>query len=143
MQVILSLLSIGAPLWFAWLSTKQVNQRFRLSEDYAFKASVAKAYEGYRREAARIDPLFEARLFSSALERIEEAPLRLVEDGVHGSPWHEFFSSKPFQQALQTIPEFKDTIIQMMKDKLPNLNKASIEDIKTTISKEPTSLDVE
>lgn len=33
-NVILSLLSIGAPIWFAWLSTKQIGQRFRLAEDY-------------------------------------------------------------------------------------------------------------
>ena len=76
MQVALSVLSIGAPLWFAWMATKQIGQRFRLAEDYAFKASVAKAYEGYRKEAARIDEAFEARLFSSALTRLEEAPLR-------------------------------------------------------------------
>lgn len=37
LNVVLSILSIGAPIWFAWLSTKQINQRFRLSEDYALK----------------------------------------------------------------------------------------------------------
>lgn len=63
-QLILTGLSVGAPVWLAWLSTKQIGQRFRLVEDYAFKSSVAKAYEGYRREAARIDPEFEKRLFS-------------------------------------------------------------------------------
>ncbi len=47
---------------------------------------MAKAYEGYRKEAARIDPQFEARLFGSALTRLDEAPLRLVEIGSHGSP---------------------------------------------------------
>src|SRR5690606_11815180 len=106
----------GAPLWFAWIATKQINQRFRLSEDYAYKASVAKAYEGYRREAAKIDTIFEARLFSSALERLEEAPLRLVEEEMHGSPWHELFTSKPFRDALETIPEFRDSIINLMKN---------------------------
>jgi hypothetical protein len=40
-----SFLSVGAPLWFAWLATKQIGQRFRLTEDYALKATVAKAYE--------------------------------------------------------------------------------------------------
>lgn len=29
-QGVLSLLSVGAPLWFAWLATKQIGQRFRL-----------------------------------------------------------------------------------------------------------------
>lgn len=93
-QVILSVFSIGAPLWFSWLATKQISQRFRLAEDYAFKASVAKAYEGYRRQAASIDPNFERALFASALTRLDEAPLRLVEMETHGSPVHEFAKSE-------------------------------------------------
>jgi hypothetical protein len=44
---ILAFFSIAAPAWFAWLATKQIGQRFRLAEDYAFKASVAQAYAGY------------------------------------------------------------------------------------------------
>lgn len=91
LNTFLSFLSIAAPVWFAWIATKQIGQRFRLAEDYAFKASVAKAYEGYRREAASIDPSFAQRLFSSALDRLEEAPLRFVEHETHGSPWHEVF----------------------------------------------------
>ena len=88
-QIILSLTSVLAPLWFAWLATKQISQRFKLAEDYDFKASVAKAYEGYKKEAAKIDPQFEARLFNVALTRLEEAPLRLVDSNNHGSPTHE------------------------------------------------------
>jgi hypothetical protein len=118
MHVVLSIMSIGAPIWFAWISTKQIGQRFRLAEDYAFKASVAKAYEGYKKEAARIDPSFEARLFSSALTRLEEAPLRLVEKETHGSPGHEVFSSKQFQDALSTIPEHRDKFIEVFKNGL-------------------------
>jgi hypothetical protein len=98
MDFVLSIIGLAAPLWFAWLATKQINQRFRLAEDYAFKASVAKAYEGYRKEAARIDVAFEARLFSSALTRLEEAPLRLVADEYHGSPWQELFILPPFKR---------------------------------------------
>ena len=116
LQLLLSLLSIGAPVWFAWLSTKQITQRFRLAEDYAYKASVAKAYEGYRREAARIDEAFEARLFSSALTRLEEAPLRLVDSDPHGSPWQELISSDAFQKALSQIPELRDKFIDIAKE---------------------------
>lgn len=115
MHVVLSILSIAAPVWFAWMATKQIGQRFRLSEDYAFKASVAKAYEGYRKEAARIDPVFEARLFSSALSRLDEAPLRLVEQASHGSPWHEFFASPQFQGALTKLPDLKEKFIEVAK----------------------------
>ncbi|MBY0345588.1 MAG: hypothetical protein K2P98_01830 [Neisseriaceae bacterium] len=98
---ILSLASFGAPLWFAWLATKQIGQRFKLAEDYAFKASVAKAYEGYKTEAARLDKDFEARLFSSALSRLEEAPLRFMNNTEKNSPVHEiinFFTPAKTQQ---------------------------------------------
>ena len=107
-HLFLAFLGIAGPVWFAWLSTKQIGQRFRLAEDYAFKASIAKAYEGYRKEAARIDESFEKRLFGSALDRLEEAPLRLVEAATHGSPWHEFFESEGFKKALEMVPELKD-----------------------------------
>jgi chaperonin cofactor prefoldin len=100
-QGLLSLVSLGAPIWFAWLSTKQIGQRFRLSEDYAFKATLAKAYEGYRREAERLDENLEKRLFSSALDRLEEPPLRLVEIESHGSPFHEFKLAKKFANPLK------------------------------------------
>lgn len=111
MHALISVLSVGAPLWFAWVATKQLAQRFRLAEDYGFKASVAKAYEGYRKEAARIDPTFEARLFGSALTRLEEPPLRLVQDKIHGSPWHELIGSEEFRKALQLFPELRDRFI--------------------------------
>lgn len=116
MNIVVAILTVGAPIWFAWVATKQIGQRFRLSEDYAFKASVAKAYEGYKKEAARIDPILEARLFSSALTRLDEAPLRLVESESHGSPWHELFASKQFQDAMQSVPELKDKFIEIAKD---------------------------
>ncbi len=93
-HVILSVVSVAAPVWFAWLITKQIGQRFRLSEDYAFKASVAKAYAGYSQEAARIDPEFQKKLYSTALARIDEEPLRHVETDNHGSPFHEFLSKR-------------------------------------------------
>ena len=111
MHAILSVLSVGAPLWLAWLSTKQVGQRFRLSEDYAFKASVAKAYEGYRKEANRIDKDLEKRLFSSALSRLEESPLRLIVDDHHGSPLHEALNSK----ALDNLTSLPHTVLNGSK----------------------------
>lgn len=126
-HLVLSFLSISAPVWFAWLATKQINQRFRLSEDYAFKASVAKAYEGYRREAARIDPEFESRLFASALTRLEEAPLRLVESDPHGSPWHELLESTSFRKALNTVPNLKDQFLDVINQ--------SAQSVKTKVTK--------
>lgn len=136
LQVVLSLLSVGAPVWFAWISTKQIGQRFRLAEDYAFKASVAKAYEGYRKEAARIDPAFEARLFSSALTRLEEAPLRLVEQETHGSPYHEFFASPQFQNALSTFIDLKNKSLELTKQGVSALLPNQVTPIKRTVEGE-------
>lgn len=116
LQALLSLLSVGAPLWFAWLATKQIGQRFRLGEDYAFKASIAKAYEGYRKEAARIDPAFESQLFASALARLEEAPLRLVESSSHGSPWHELANSEGVRRAFNAAPEFQAKATALLRE---------------------------
>lgn len=106
----MSLLSIAGPIWFAWLATRQIGQRFRLAEDYAFKASVARAYEGYRREAARLDPALEARLFASALDRLEEAPLRFVSNEEHGSPYESLFASAGFQKALDKFPSLRGVL---------------------------------
>ena len=110
LNVVLSILSVGAPVWFAWLSTKQIGQRFRLAEDYAFKASISRAYEGFRREAARFDQDMEAKLLGSALARLDELPLRLVEEKSHGSPWHELASSDVVKRAMNEIPEFAGQI---------------------------------
>lgn len=123
-HAILSLLSVGAPLWFAWIATKQIGQRFRLAEDYAFKASVAKAYEGYRKEAARIDPAFEAKLFGSALARLDEPPLRLVETGNHGSPWHELANSDAVRRTFDAVPELQDKVTALLREGMATAGKA-------------------
>jgi len=121
-HIVLSIVSVGAPLWFAWLATKQIGQRFRLAEDYGYKASVAKAYEGYRKEAARIDENFESRLFDSALTRLEEAPLRLVEDETHGSPWHELINSDAFKAALEKVPNLDSTLAKISLKRAQRVN---------------------
>lgn len=110
LNLLLSVLSVGAPVWFAWLSTKQIGQRFRLAEDYAFKASISRAYEGFRREAARFDKDMEAKLLTSALTRLDELPLRLVETDTHGSPWHELAASTAVKQAIRVVPGFTEQI---------------------------------
>ncbi|AXB75488.1 hypothetical protein TQ38_002300 [Novosphingobium sp. P6W] len=106
LNVLVSALAVGGPIWFAWLSTTQIGQRFRLSEDYAFKASVSRAYEGYRSEASRIDKDLEARLLASALSRLDELPLRVLDHRTHGSPLHELASSDVVTKALKAVPGF-------------------------------------
>lgn len=110
MNLLTSMVSIGACIWLAWLSTKQIGHRFRLSEDYAFKASISRAYEGYRSEAARIDQDLEVQLLASALSRLDELPLRLVETSTHGSPWSELLNSESVKSAMKTVPNFVESV---------------------------------
>lgn len=118
-QSALSIVNLGAPIWFAWLSTKQISQNFKLAEDYNFKASVAKAYEGYRKEAARIDPVMEAKLLHSALNRLDEAPLRYVDEDYHSSPFQELIASPEFKKVIETVPEFKNRFLDIINKALP------------------------
>lgn len=114
-NIIFGALSVAPPIWVAWVATKQIGQRFRLSEDYAYKAALSAAYEGYKKEAASLDPLFEAQLFATALGRLDELPLRLVEREVHGSPWHELLASKELKSAVDKFPELKERIASLLK----------------------------
>lgn len=116
-NAILAIIGIGAPVWFAWLSTKQIGTTFRLAEDYAFKASVAQAYEGYRTEALQIDEGFRARLFSAALDRFEEAPIRLVDPTYHGSPLQDALSSSDFRSSIDVSPTFGQKFSALISSK--------------------------
>jgi hypothetical protein len=120
-KILLTVLSVAGPVWFAWISTKQIGQRFRLAEDYGYKASISKAYEGYRREAALLDPEFQARLFSSALSRLDEVPLRLVETVTHGSPWQELASTPSVRDALNKIPNFAAKVTALAEESVKSL----------------------
>ncbi len=104
LHTIVSIFSIGGPLWLAWISTQQINQRFKLSEDYSYKATVAKSFTGFKKFAERFDLETEQRLFNSALDRLDEMPLRLVEGKDYNSPWHEFIDSEAFKMALKMVP---------------------------------------
>ncbi|CAH0141366.1 hypothetical protein SRABI05_00303 [Agrobacterium fabrum] len=110
MNLVLAIFGIGGPVWFAWVSTKQISMTLKLAEDYAFKAAVSKAYEGYRTEAIEIDPLLKGRLFSSALDRLEEAPIRLMDKDNHGSPLQELLSNPSIRKSLETVPGIVDKI---------------------------------
>lgn len=104
LHTVMSIFSIGGPLWLAWISTKQINQRFKLAEDYSYKATVAKSFTGFKKFAERFDSSTEERLFNSTLDRFDEMPLRLVETKDHNSPWHEFTDSDAFKSAIDVVP---------------------------------------
>lgn len=46
----------------------------------------------------------EGQLFSIALTRLDELPLRLVDNHVAGSPLHELIKSVEFSAAMDAVP---------------------------------------
>lgn len=104
LHALMSIFSIGGSLWLAWISTKQINQRFKLSEDYSYKATVAKSFTGFKKLAERFDSSTEERLFNSTLDRFDEMPLRLIEGKDYNSPWNEFTDSESFKEAMSVFP---------------------------------------
>lgn len=110
LSMFMAILSLGAPFWFAWISTRQISQSFKLSEDYAFKAAASRAFEGYRSQAVLIDKNLEARLLESAITRFDELPLRLLDPTSHSSPLAEILSSDALQRAMRTVPDFADSL---------------------------------
>lgn len=138
-QLALSFLSVGAPLWFAWLSTKQIGQRFRLAEDYEFKASVSKAYEGYRREAVQLDSDFAERLFGNALTRLEEPPLRFVEEKTHSSPIMEILNSDKFKKIIDSGGESVDVMLEkagLVRKKSSSNTESNNSELRTVVNDE-------
>ncbi|EOV0352568.1 hypothetical protein ACOIPL_001389 [Vibrio fluvialis] len=142
-QAVLTVFSIGGPLWFAWLATQQITQRFKLSEDYSYKATVAKSYTGFSKQANRFGTDVEERLFNATLDRLEEMPLRLVEGKDYNSPWHEFIDSDVVKRAVTIVPGLarelnlyaKNTQRKMPKTKQA-ANQPNIAD-EDTLSAEP------
>lgn len=116
-NALLAAAGVGAPVWFAWLSTKQIWTNFRLAEDYAFKASVSRAYEGYRAEAVALDPALQNRLFAAALTRLEEAPIRLLDMETHGSPLQELLHNPAITKALEGVPDIAEKILALLPGK--------------------------
>ncbi|TDR30405.1 hypothetical protein [Hydromonas duriensis] len=88
-QMTLTALLISGPVWLGWVATKQIKQRFKLEQDYSFKAASANAYEGYSRVAEQFHNETSERLFNAALSRLEESPIRLMDVETHGTPLTE------------------------------------------------------
>jgi hypothetical protein len=125
-ELILTVLFIGAPIWFAIVATRQIGQRFRLAEDYAYKAAISKAYEGYRREAEKFsstDPEFQARLFSAALSRLEELPLRLIEKQTYKNPWPNWLYSIFIKKTVASASEFAGKMSTLSKSAMTSSGK--------------------
>lgn len=124
-NMVLAALGMAAPVWFAIVSTKQISQRFKLAEDYGYKAAVSAAYEGYRAEAARQGDEFEKKLFLSTLNRLDEQPLRFVDEDLGNTPIAEL--GKATQRAAGAIKDATDRILDKAVAKVSSKDASTSE----------------
>ena len=67
-------LPVVAPVvWLAWFAAKQYGYASRLSEDYAYKAASAMAFEGYKREST--DDATKLKLLETAINNFGDNPM--------------------------------------------------------------------
>ena len=57
------------------------------------------------------------RLFSSALDRIEEPPIRLLDATLHSSPLAELLNNPAIRKSLEAIPGIADKVIALIPSK--------------------------
>lgn len=98
-------LSLSAPLvWLGWVAAMQYGFTSRLQEDYSYKAASAMAYEGYKREAAEVDPELRKKLMETAIENFGENPLRVYKGhDNHVTPAHKFLDRLLKDEKLQEL----------------------------------------
>jgi hypothetical protein len=65
----------------------------------------------------QIDPILRERLFATALTRIEEAPIRLVDGPTHSSPLGELLSNPAIMKGLDAVPDIYNKIIAFIPGK--------------------------
>lgn len=113
-QLFLTIFGVGAPVWMAWIATRMISMNFVISSDYAYKASLAQAYTGFREQAKGLDPLLEQRLLAAAITQLDANPVRFVDDRHPGTPLQELLQ-QPFMQDLLQVTTFKQQLIDWFK----------------------------
>ena len=117
-NVVVSVLALGAPVWLAWIATKQINQQLKLSEEYGYKASVFGTYEAFRLEAEKIDNAAKEELLEIIFARLNELPIRHIDDKNHGSPMQEITSSNIVKRAFMAVPGFATQVVELAREKV-------------------------
>ena len=84
-------LTLASPLiWLGWMAAKQYGYIDRIREDYSFKYASALAFEGYKKEAASVNPELLRDLLDVATRNLALNPLRIyMHDNNEASPVHD------------------------------------------------------
>jgi len=102
--LVLTLMS-GPLLWGAWIASREISKNGQMRDEYRYKASVAMAFEGYKREAGEVDPALVHKLMEGAVHHFAENPaLRVHKSDAPATPLHDAL------QRLRGGMESKDAV---------------------------------
>ena len=88
-SLVLALMS-GPLLWGAWIASREISKNGQMRDEYRYKASVAMAFEGYKREAGEVDPALVHKLMEGAVHHFAENPaLRVHKSDAPATPLHD------------------------------------------------------
>ncbi len=106
---------LTAPIiWLGWFAAKQYGYNIRLSEDYAYKAASAMAFEGFKRETLDESLDMRASLLKTAIKNLGENPIRIYDGkGNHASPVQELFEKITKDRKVMEL-------LKAIVDKLPS-----------------------
>lgn len=117
-QIFLGIATLAGPIWVAWLSTKRLSKIYAISEDYAYKAALAQAYQGYRDSYKGKDELMEQRLLASIVTHLDASPVRLIDANHPATPLQDLLQ-QPWMQALTKDPTTQANLIRWFKERFP------------------------
>jgi len=115
-QMLVSVFSLSGPIWLSWVATRRLANTFAISEDYAYKAAIAQAYQGYRDSVKDADPLMQQRLFATVVTQLDANPVRFLSDVHPASPLQDLLQQKWMEDALKDST-FKQKFIDWFKYK--------------------------
>ena len=118
--VIKLIMKIGIITSLAWVANftgKRYNQNKRLAEEYSYKATFAKSFEGYRKRADELDQLDEDRNLSEKLmlNMIEMSAFNPVKTMESKSHKEKHPTMKILEKSINTIEKSVDVIDKMKK----------------------------
>jgi chemotaxis protein histidine kinase CheA len=114
-QFMLSIASLAGPIWLSWVATKRLARTFAISEDYAYKAAIAQAYQGYRDSVKDADPLMQQRLFASVVTQLDANPVRFLSDRHAATPIQDLLQQPWMEQIINTDKTFKEKLTAWFK----------------------------
>lgn len=117
-QIFLGIATLAGPIWVAWLSTKRLSKIYAISEDYAYKAALAQAYQGYRDSYKDKDELMEQRLLASIVTHLDASPVRLIDANHPATPLQDLLQQS-WMKELTKDPATQANLIKWFKERAP------------------------